>query len=357
VRLLFLTQVLDRQHGVLGFVVRWIAEFAKHTDAVRVVALEVGDTAGLPDNVDWIEIGRKGRVGRYFKYRSTLHQAMGEDGFDAVLSHMVPRYALMAAGPARKHGARPYLWYTHKGVDSRLRRAVPMVLKTFTASAESLRLDAPNRMVTGHGIDTNHFDLDAPTFTSPYRILSVGRLTPAKDPLCVLRGVRRLLDAGHEVALDWVGGGLTKSDEGFSQKVQREIEQLDLVGCVFLHGEVPYAEVDRFFQSADFLVNASHTGSVDKVVLEAMAARRPAISCNDSFPVIFDALPESTGRSASFQFAAGDDKALAERIAALIARGPAQLTALGEQLRGLVVLNHGVESLCERLIREMEPGA
>ena len=141
-KLLFLTQVLDSQHGVLGFVVRWIAEFAKHVESVRVVALEVGDTSGLPANVDWVEIGRRGRVGRYFKYRGALSQALGHDGFDAVLAHMVPRYALVAAGPAKKHNARLYLWYTHKGVDARLRRAVPMVIKAFTASEESLRLDA-----------------------------------------------------------------------------------------------------------------------------------------------------------------------------------------------------------------------
>jgi glycosyltransferase involved in cell wall biosynthesis len=355
-KLLFLTQVLDRQHGVLGFVVRWVAEFAKHTDSVRVVALEVGDTEGLPANVDWVEIGRKGRIGRYFKYKRTLNDSLG-DGFDVVLSHMVPRYALVAAGPARKHAARTYLWYTHKGVDARLRRAVPMVIKAFTASEESLRLDAPNRVVTGHGIDTDHFDLPATKFQSPLRILSVGRLTPAKDPLCVLRGLRRLLDAGHAAHLDWVGGGLTKADEGFSGEVAREIEKLDLGARVSLHGEVPYAGVQRFFESADFLVNASHTGSVDKVVLEAMAARRPALSCNDSFPVIFDALPESTGRSGAFYFPAGDDEALANQLLALLGRGPSELAEVGEDLRALVLRDHGVEALCKRLILDMEAGA
>ena len=356
-KLLFLTQVLDLQHGVLGFVVRWVAEFAKHTDSVRVVALEVGDTTGLPDNVDWIEIGREGRFGRYFKYKSALNKSLGRDGYDAVLAHMVPRYALVAAGPAKRHGARLYMWYTHKGVDARLIKAVPKTLKTFSASEESLRVEGNNRVITGHGIDTDHFDLDAPDFTNPLRILSVGRLTPAKDPLCVLRGIRHLLDQGHEIALDWVGGGLTKSDEGFSGEVRREITKLELTDHVTLHGEVPYAAVDQLFQAADFLVNASHTGSVDKVVLEAMAARRPAISCNDSFPVIFDALPESTGQSQAFFFPAGDAVALAARLSALIERGPMQLTQIGKHLRELVVKEHGVEALCERLIRDMEPGA
>ena len=396
-KLLFLTQVLDLQHGVLGFVVRWVEEFAKHVESVRVVALEVGDTTGLPDNVEWLEIGREGRILRYFKYKSALNQALGRDGYDAVLAHMVPRYALVAAGPAKRHGARLYLWYTHKGVDARLIKAVPLTLKTFSASEESLRVSGPNRVITGHGIDTDHFDLVAPEerprLIEHYkRILSVGRLTPAKDPLCVLRCIRHLLDQGLEVALDWVGGGLTKSDEGFSGEVRREIASLDLADHVTLHGEVPYAadillESDRPFaealaaraathagrvtllgavphvrvaqtmRRARLLVNTSHTGSVDKVVLEAMAARRPALSCNDSFPVIFDALPESTGRSQAFFFPAGDAQALAAKLTALVERGPEELAEIGEHLRELVVREHGVEALCERLIRHMEPGS
>ena len=292
-KLLFLTQVLDRRDGVLGFVVRWIEEFAKHTEAVRVVALEVGDTSGLPDNVDWIEVGRRGRVGRYLKYRKILADALGaRGGFDVVLAHMVPRYALVAAGPAKKSGARLYLWYTHKGVDARLRRAVPLTLKTFTASDESLRLETDRRVVTGHGIDTEHFDLPAPAFGEPLGLLSVGRLTPAKDPLTVLRAVARLVESGLDVRLDWVGGGLTASDVVFRQDVEREILALGLTERVSLHGEVPYSEVDARFRAADLLINASFTGSVDKVVLEAMAARRPAVSCNDSFPPIFAGLDD-----------------------------------------------------------------
>ena len=365
-KLLFLTQVLDRRDGVLGFVVRWIEEFAKHTEAVRVVALEVGDTSGLPDNVDWVVIGRRGRIGRYLKYRRALAEALGSGprgGFDAVLAHMVPRYALVARRPAARAGARLYLWYTHKGVDARLRKAVPLTLKTFTASEESLRLESDRRVVTGHGIDTEHFDLVAPDFAPPLRLLSVGRLTPAKDPLTVLRAVARLVAGGLDVRLDWVGGGLTSGDVEFREVVHAEVEKLGLAERAVFHGEVPYSEVDERFREADMLINASFTGSVDKVVLEAMAARRPAISCNDSFPPIFAGLDDpgafgeraSAGRSAALLFPGGDDAALAGRIERLVAMGPAELRALGEDLRAIVVRDHGVAALCERLIREMQP--
>lgn len=362
-KLLFLTQVLDRRDGVLGFVVRWVEEFAKHVDEVRVVALEVGDISGIPKNVTWVELGRRGRLGRYLKYRRILASALGpKGGFDAVLAHMVPRYALVAAGPAKRNGARLYLWYTHKGVDARLRRAVPLTLKTFTASEESLRIETDRRVVTGHGIDTEHFDFPAPDFSMPLRLLSVGRLTPAKDPLTVLRALSLVRKAGLDVYLDWVGAGLTHADRDFKQVVEVEIVRLELSDCVSLHGEVPYSEVDRHFHAADLFVNASLTGSVDKVVLESMAARRPAISCNDSFPPIFAGLDDpaafpaqaATGRSAALLFPKGDEEALAARIQALIAMGPKALAELGEDLRAIVVRDHGVTALCKRLIEEMQ---
>ena len=64
-KLLFLTQVLDANDAVLGFVMRWIEGLAKVTERVRVVALEVGDISSLPDNVDVREVGRKGKIRRY----------------------------------------------------------------------------------------------------------------------------------------------------------------------------------------------------------------------------------------------------------------------------------------------------
>lgn len=360
-KLLFLTQVLDRDDGVLGFVVRWIEEFAKHADAVRVVALEVGNTAGLAANIDWVEIGRKGRIRRYFKYQSTLRAAF-EQGFDVVLAHMVPRYALVAHKPAQRAGARLYLWYTHKGVDARLRRAVPLVLKTFTASDESLRVDTPTRVVTGHGIDTDHFDLAPPVWLAPYRVLSVGRLTPAKDPLSVIRALRLVLDGGAQVSVDWVGGGLTSADVGFADQVRVAIAEARVENLFHLRGEIPYSAVATYFETAHVLVNASHTGSVDKVVLEAMAARRAVLSCNESFPPIFDGLDDADafgeraalGRSAWLVFEKGNAVDLANKLRFLFEQSHEVLAQLGEDLRTIVVRDHGVENLCARLIREMQ---
>ncbi len=353
-KLLFLTQVLDADDAVLGFVPRWIEAFARRVESVRVVALEVGNTSGLPANVDWREIGREGQVRRWFRYRRALNEALGKDGFDAVLAHMVPRYALLADGPARRHGARLYLWYTHAAVDARLVRASNVVLKVFTASPESLRIDTPRRVVTGHGIDLHHFASREEDRALPPRILAVGRLTPAKDPLTVIEAVRRLAGAGRELRLDLVGGGLTVADREYGARVRQALAESGIQDKVALVGEVPYRDIAGWYSRSSVVVNASFTGSIDKVVLEAMASGRPFVSCNEAVPPLVADLGE---RARSLAFTKGDALDLAARIAAHLDRPTPELVALGADLRALVARDHEVEQLADRLVAEMGGGA
>lgn len=350
-KLLFLTQVLDSGDAVLGFVSRWVAGMAAHCEAVRVIALEVGDVSDLPDNVDHRVVGRRGRVGRFFKYKRFLEEALGRDGYDAVLAHMVPRYALVAEGPCLRHRARLYLWYTHKGVDARLRRAVPRVRKAFTASDESLRIDAPNKVVTGHGIDLAHFDTRGQAPAVPPRILSVGRLTPAKDPLTIVAAVSILVSRGYDLHLDLVGGGLAAGDDAYGRSVVEQIELGGLSDRVHLHGAVPYRDVPAPFRACTVLVNASLTGSVDKVVLEAMASGRPVLTCNESFPPIFAELGE---RAELLAFERGNAAELADKLQAHLDMGPAERDAMGADLREIVARDHEVDALMARLVAEMD---
>ncbi len=353
-RLLFLTQVLDREDAVLGFVSRWVRGLASEVESVRVVALEVGDTSDLPANVDWRVVGRRGRLRRWLRYRRILAEALGQDRYDTVLSHMVPRYALVAARPASRTGARSFLWYTHAGVDARLRRAVPLVEKVFTASPESLRIDTPNKVVTGHGIDLEHFGQgSARPAAGASRILSVGRLTPRKDPLTVLDATARLVAAGHDVELDLVGAGLTGSDEGYKERVLARIEELGLAERVRLLGAVPYVEIPAHYDAATVVVNASLTGSLDKVTLEAMASRLPVISCNDTAPALF---AELGGVADDLYFKPGDGAGLASRLERQLTASPEDQAQLGEALRGIVARDHEVGVLMRRLVREMGGG-
>jgi glycosyltransferase involved in cell wall biosynthesis len=352
VRLLFLTQVFDREDAVLGFVARWIEGLARECERVRVIALSVGDVGGLPSNVDAREVGRRGVIGRWLRYRRFLGEAFDE-GFDAVLAHMVPRYALVAARPARRARARLFLWYTHGGVDARLCRAERAVEKIFTASPESLRLETEKRVVTGHGIDLAHFASHGRAPAAPPRLLSVGRLTPAKDPLTAIEALALLREGGLDVALDLVGGTLAQGDPAYRERVRQRLAGSALEPHVVLHGDVPYREVARCFHAATLVLNPSATGSLDKVVLEGMAAARPVLSCNEGFPALVAELG-SEGRALCF--ARGDARDLAERCADWLGRSADERAALGQRLAAIVARDHEVDRLMARLVREMGAG-
>jgi glycosyltransferase involved in cell wall biosynthesis len=348
-RLLFLTQVIDAGDAVLGFTTRWVAGLAERCERVRVIALQVGDLSGLPANVDVREVGRQGRVRRLLRYHGLLREAFRRDGFDTVLAHMIPRYALVAEGQARRAGAGLFLWYTHGGVDARLRRAVPRVDRVFTATPESMRVPSGNTLVTGHGIDLVHFPL-APLPAGPPRLLSVGRLTPAKDALVAVEALGILVQGGWDVFLDLVGAGLVTSDERYRAQVASRVRELGLGARVDLGGAVPYRDIPGRYAAATVVLNPSRTGSLDKVVLEAMATGRPVVSCNEAVTGILSEL----GPTASLlRFEPGDARGLAGCLERLLALSTVERGALGERLRAVVVRNHDVDRLMARLVREM----
>jgi glycosyltransferase involved in cell wall biosynthesis len=352
VKLIFLTQVLDRGDAVLGFVPRWVEGLARACERVRVIALGVGDARSLPANVDWREVGRRGYFGRYLRYRSFLREAFARDGFDAALAHMVPRYALLASPVARRHGARVYLWYAHGTVDARLRRAVERVEKVFSASEESLRVDTGKRVITGHGIDIAHFDARGETPAQPPRVLAVGRVTPSKDPLTAIAAAAILVSRGLDLSLDLVGDALAPGDESYRRSVEDAIESGGLRGRVRWHGNVPYRDVPPYFRRASVLVNASSTGGADKVVLEAMACERMVLTCNDAFPRLFRELGEDARR---LVFRRGDASELADKLAALLDMGETARRDLARRLRSIIARDHEVDATMRRLAREMEP--
>jgi glycosyltransferase involved in cell wall biosynthesis len=350
-RLLFLTQTVDGGDAVLGFVPRWLEGLARHCEAVRAIALEAGDLSSLPANVSVRVVGREGRLLRWLRYQRHLREALRNDGFDAVLAHMVPRYALLARGPAARAGVPVYLWYTHAAVDRRLEQALGVVKKVFTASSESLRVDTKKRVVTGHGIDLVHFAQQEEQTSARPRLLSVGRLTAAKDPLTVLQALSLLSGRGRDLALDWVGGGMTAADVEYGRTVAQRVVELGLGERVRFAGAVPYRDVPRWYAESTLVVNASRTGSLDKVVLEAMASGRAVLSCNEAVP---PALASLGAEREALRFSPGDAAGLAERIEGLLELGPAGRAALGRRLRTIVRSEHEVEALMARLVREME---
>lgn len=348
-RLLVVTQVLDRDDPVLGFAHEWMRALSRHVERLIVVPLKAGRHE-LPDNVEVRSLGKErghGTAGVLREFWRVVGGACRRREVDAILAHMVPRYAVYAAPFALATGVRLFLWYTHKGVDWSLRAAEPLVEKAFTASELSFRLPSRKKVVTGHGIDVAHFCAD-PLRATTHDIAVVGRIAPAKDPKTLVEALGILDRSGRKVTVLLAGDTLLESHDTYSREIFDRVAELGLADRFESLGAVPHSRVKDVFLAAPLFVTPSLTGSVDKTVLEAMACERVVITCNESFQEVLGPLAER------LLFPAGDAAALAARIRAMLDLPAREREALGAELRRIVVAHHDLEKLAARLVEEME---
>lgn len=311
-RLLVLTQAVDIDDANLGFFHGWIVAAAARATTVTVLAQRVGRFA-LPHNVTVRSMGPGTKTGRYARlWWSCLREIPKQD---AVFCHMAPEYALIAGSIARLRFRRIGLWYVHKSITRRLRWALRFVNVVFTASPESFRIPSPKVRMMGHGIPTDlFFPAAQPLSASPFRLLFVGRMTPVKGVEVVLRALAVLHGRGvADTRLTVVGDAYLFADRQYREKIRTLAASLGIAASVDWRGKMPYADLPSLYRAHHALVHASETGSVDKVVLEALASGLMVFSSSEAFAAL---LPER------FHFEKGNVASLADALATARALGP-----------------------------------
>lgn len=284
-KLLIITQAVDKNHSILGFFHHWIEEFAKHHDHIHVIALQVGEYS-LPENVTVHSLKKEDdrfkiedqnfisklavRLQRFLRLHSYLLRLHRD--YDAVFVHMNPEYLVLAGWWWRLTGKKVGLWYTHKSVDIKLRIAEMFTNIIFTASKESFRLPSKKVHVMGHGIDTNFWTPDAHTSRGPHW-LSVGRLMKTKRHDVAIREA-----AEANTPLRIVGDGEERSRlEALAHNIGTQVEFVGALSSEDLRDE---------YRRAALLIHRSETGSLDKVVLEAAACGCPVNSTDSAIAAL-----------------------------------------------------------------------
>ena len=298
-RLLILTQAVDLEDPILAFFHRWIEAFATRCETVHVVCLREGVHA-LPGNVIVHSLGKEKGVNRwgyivnFYRYAWTLRRE-----YDAVLVHMNPEYVVLGGLLWKLLGKPVGLWYVHKSVTLRLRIAGLLVSHIFSASQESIRIRSDKIIITGHGIDTDFFCRPIEEKPRPPIVLSAGRISRVKRHDLVLRALR---SADAAVQLEIAGVPITKADLKYERELRDEACREARHTVRFL-GALNQESMRSAYHRASAFVHASETGSIDKVVLEALACDVPVLTTADVFlkigaPVhLVKADPESLGES------------------------------------------------------------
>lgn len=272
-KLLICTQTVDRRDPILGFFHRWIEEFAKHCEKITVICLREGEHQ-LPNNVRVISLGKSTHVSNTMIYHSVsriryaanflkyIFQLKKE--YDAVFVHMNPEYLVLGGPFWRLWSKKIGLWYVHKSVDFKLRLAEEFTDVVFTASRESFRLPSKKVQIVGHGIDNEVFKPD-PAVSRIGALLSVGRLDKSKRHDLAIHAAAMI---NRELRI--AGDGSERNNlEALASKLEANVTFLGGITQTQLVGE---------YRAASVFVHTSETGSLDKVVLEALACDLPVVT-------------------------------------------------------------------------------
>jgi glycosyltransferase involved in cell wall biosynthesis len=280
-KLLILTQKVDKEDPILGFFHSWVEEFAKNFEKVSVVCLRAGNY-NLPKNVSIypLSVGEKNRLLKVFSFYSHIFRLRNE--YDTVFVHMNPEYIVLGGLFWRILRKNIALWYTHKSVTQTLTIAEKFTHEIFTASPESFRLSSKKVHVVGHAIDTSFFKNTNLKKNNAFKIVTVGRISPSKDLGTIIRAYGRAHKKIPEMELYIVGGKGTESDSLYIESL-KEFARKENFKKIYFLGEKNQKEVRGILEDASIFIHASKTGSLDKAPLEAMAMGVPVLSGSEAF--------------------------------------------------------------------------
>ena len=322
-RLVFLTQQVDPRHPTLGVTAAKIRALADRVDEVVVLADHV--TPGqLPANCRVRLFGAPNQVLRGVRFVAALNQELSPRPV-AVLAHMVPLYAILAAPLTRPRHVPLLLWFTHWKVTRRLRLAERLATAVITVDRRSFPLDRPKVVAIGHGIDMNAFACVEREPAERLRVVSLGRTSPAKGLETIAR------------AAELAGADLELRGPSLTAEERAEAARLAALG-IRVSPPLEHAEIPALLARSDVLVNNMREGALDKVVYEAAATCMPVLASNEGFA---DVLP------AELRFRRDDADDLAARLRALAG---ADRNAIGHALRAKVEERHSVEHWADQVL-------
>lgn len=350
--LIMFTQKLDREASVQGFAHEWIARLSDHLEQLFVITNELGDYH-LPDSVTVRSLRAEDNVSRPTKVLllwSALREFYRKAEIHGAFVHQIELYGLVALPQLKLHGTPIVQFKAHKGVPLTLKLASYVFDGFVTSSEDGLELRTPRKWVIGQGINTDRFRPGEGEGTSgEFRISSIGRISPVKDYETLFYALQEYRGRGPDddsVNVRLVGGPGTPEQRQYKAKLVSLVEELGIEDWVEFVPPKPNEAIPEEYRRADLFVNLSHTGSLDKAVLEAMACECPVVTSNWAYREVF---PESIKQKCLIE--PGDVETLADRIEYFRdIKGSGEDRELREALREIVVSEHNLDRFLERLV-------
>jgi glycosyltransferase involved in cell wall biosynthesis len=331
VKLIFITQQVDPADPILGATVAKLRALAAGVDELVVLSL-AAVPGTLPANCRVRTFGGGSKVTRGLRFARALLRELS--GTDAVLAHMCPIYAVLAAPLARPRRIPVLLWFAHWRASPLLRAATAASTRVLSVDRRSFPLETDKLEAVGHGIDYGGLECRADPGGEGLRAVVLGRTSPAKGLETVLRAVARV----PEARVDLYGTSSSEEERTHRASLQELIGELDLDGRAAIHEPVPGDEIGAVHARAHVLVNNMRAGAPDKAVYEACGSCLPVLASNPSFAELF------AGIEPALHFERSSADELAERLRALAALTAEERGAIGRTLRERAIAGHSVDS-------------
>ena len=209
-KLVVITQCVDAEDPALGATVAKLRALAQRVDQLVVLALRVRQTE-LPSNVRVHTFDAPTQALRGARLLAALAPELRRRPV-AVLAHMAPIYAVVAAAATRPSRVPLLLWFTHWRASRTLWLAERASTRVLSVNARSFPMPSTKLVETGHGIEVPKELRPPRADDGVLRMLALGRTSPSKGLEALLDAVALLADV--PVALELRGPSLTDEERG-----------------------------------------------------------------------------------------------------------------------------------------------
>lgn len=340
----------DADDGVLGFTTDWINALSRHFDRVFVITMQAGRIV-VADNVEVFSVGReegRSRVRRILEFYRLLNFVLRRHSIDVCFAHMMPLFTVLGSPLLRARGIRTVLWYAHKSVTPTLKLAHVLAARVVTSGPEGFQIPSSKVRYVGQGISLGKFSLARATTPGMFTVVSVGRLSAIKNVAGMIRAFSLFAATrpAGTVKLILVGGPLPGKDEAYARTLPGLCDELGLGEAVHFTGGVSHGKVGEWVSQADVMLSLSETMSMDKAILECLAAGVPCLVHNPAFIPVFQ---EAGVDPAPFVLKSNEPEVVARALAYWSDEGiNAQADAMARVVDS-VREHHGLEGLARRI--------
>lgn len=354
-KLLIITQKINKQDPILGFFHNWLTKFSSVFENITVICLEAGEY-NLPANIKVLSLGKptqgwsaSGGEKFLLKIKALLRFSKylwrERNNYDTVFVHMNQEYILLAGWWWKLAGKKVYTWRNHQAGSWLTDLAASFCTKVFCTSKFSYTAKYKKTVLMPVGVDTSLFQRQVGVQKIPNAILFLARMSPIKNPHLLIEALKQLKNKGLIFTANFFGDPLPK-DEVYYQSLQQEVKADGLQSMIRFHKGLPNTETVKVYNQHAIFVNLSPSGMYDKTIFEAMSTESLVVVSNDNLKDLIEDM---------FIFANDNINQLVSKLTFLLSLSTEQKEVYGRKLRTIVQNHHSLDQLVTKLKTELNP--